>query len=81
MLTFAVRTDHDSASAHIHPATHGEAALNRIAQWTPVGVVDQREQLADPMPRCIITICTNQGLRCEIHVIDVAVIVRRDDTL
>ena len=56
-------------------------AFDRVAEGASVGVVHEREQFADAMARRVVAVRADQRLRREIHVVDAAVVVCRNDAL
>ena len=75
----AVLRDHHGPAPHVDAAAHREAAIHGIAERSAVGVVHEREQLADFVACGIVTTRTDQCLCCKIHVVDKAIVVGRDD--
>ena len=79
MFVFAVGSHHNCASTHIHAAPHGQTALNRVAQRTPISVIHESEQFTNSMAGRVVTIRPNYRFGREIHVVDAPVVVCRDD--
>ena len=79
VLLLAVSADQYRAPAHIDAASHCETALDRVTEWSPVSIVHQRKKLADTVASSVIPIGANYRFGRCIHIIDPAVVIRRND--
>src|SRR5690606_6389804 len=71
----------ERASAEIHSPPFDEALLHRIPERRAIDLVDERDQVADPLPDRDGPRGPDQLLRRLVHVIDRSVRVRRDHAL
>ena len=74
----AVVVDHDSTPPHVDAASHCQAALDRVAQRTSVGIVHKRKKFADFVPNSVSPACAHNRFRGQVHVVDAAIIVGRN---
>ncbi len=78
VLLLAVGADHNRTPPHVDTPSHCQAALDRIAQRTSIGIIDQGKELPHAMPGCVIAVSAGERLGREIHVVDPPVVIGRD---
>ncbi len=80
MFMFAVAAYQQRTPSHVDPPAHRQAAFDRITEWSPVRLIDQREQFAELVPGRIVAIGPGHRFGGTIHVVDATLVVGSDDT-
>ncbi len=81
MLLLALAAHHQRPPAHVDAPSHGETALHRVTERTPVRLVDERKDVADLLPCGRFAVGTRHALGGAVHVVDTALVVGRNDSL